>query len=255
MLTPDGQRYLTAAHTRVARPFHLRWLLPKICQSDLRRWKALSWVCVIAIGIYTALYTNNVWMGCVAFLPGIMFNWRHPVLVDATAMALALWSALLFPYCWPAALAVALLAGCIRETAPIWAAIYAWNPLLLIGLLPVAARSLQRQGPDVLDSENAWILKHPIKASRKYHAGLWTDPFTMIAPWGALIAGLADLNAQLATAIAFGYGQLLIATDSVRLYQLAAPVLALSVTHALPSWAFPFIAIGVVFNPWRGSGL
>ena len=255
MLTPDGVRYATASSRRVARPFHLRWLLPKLCGTDARRWQYASRGAVVAIGALTALYAHSPWMACVAFLPGITFNWRHPVLVDAPAMALALAAAVLWPVCWPAAIAVVLVAGCVRETAPVWSAVYAWQPWLLVGLIPVGMRWLMRQGPDVLDAENAWILTHPFQASRKYHRGLWADAGTMIAPWGPLIAGLASLDVRLAAALAAGYGQLLIATDSVRLYQWAAPVVAASAVGVLPSWALPFVAIGVIFNPWKGPGV
>ena len=70
-----------------------------------------------------------------------------------------------------------------------------------------------------------------------------------------MIVGLAGLDAQLAAALALGYSQLLVATDSVRLYQWAAPVLALACVHVLPTWALPFVALGVVFNSWKGSGV
>ena len=36
------------------------------------------------------------------------------------------------------ATATALVGGTIRETVPIWSAIYAWHPVLLVGLIPVA---------------------------------------------------------------------------------------------------------------------
>ena len=255
VLTPDGVRYFAAAQQRVARPFHLRWLLPRLCGQNPRRWTITTQCAIVALGALSAAYAGSVWMACVAFLPGIAFSWRRPVLVDATGMALALGAALMCPIFWPAAVLLALVAGCVRETSPIWASVYAWNPLLLVGLVPVAVRWLMRQGDDVLDAENEWILKHPIKASRKYHAGLWADPFTMVTPWGAMIVGLAGLDAQLAAALALGYAQLIVATDSVRLYQWAAPVLALACVHVLPPWALPFVALGVVFNPWKGSGL
>ena len=255
MLTPDGARYIAAVDQRVARPFHLRWLLPKLLGRRGRAWLWTSRLAVVAVGILTAIYAHSPWMACVAFLPGVAFSWRYPVLVDAVGMTLALAAAVLWPVCWPAALVVALVAGCVRETSPVWAAIYAWNPLMLIGLVPVAIRALQRQGVDVLDEENAWILRHPIAASRKYHAGLWLEPTVMVAPWGGLLAGLGALDVQLGVALAAGYGQLAIATDSVRLYQWAAPVLALATVHALPAWALPFVAVSVVFNPWKGPGL
>ena len=255
MLTPDGARYLAMAERRVARPFHLRWLAPFICRQDERRWKALSWASVAAIGVLTAIYTHSAWMVCVAFLPGIKFSIRCPVLVDAFGMALALGSALLLPICWPAAIMLALLAGCTRETAPIWAAVYAWNPILLVGLVPVGIRWLVRQGPDVLDAENAWIIAHPFRASLKYHAGRWTDPELMVLPWGGLLAGVTAFTTQTLLAVGLGYAQLAVATDSVRLYQWAAPVLALAVVHAVPAWALPIVALTVIFNPWKGPGI
>lgn len=255
MLTPDGARYFAASETRVARPFHYRFGLPLLLGRRETAWKWCSRLAIVVVGLLTAWYARSPWMACVAFLPGIAFAWRYPVLVDAPGMALALLAAVLWPIFCPAAILVALVAGCVRETAPVWAAIYAWNPVLLVGLIPTGIRAFQRSGPDVLDAENAWILKHPILASRKYHKGLWLDPFTMVLPWGALLVGLRDLNVQLAVALTVGYGQLGMATDSVRLYQWAAPVLAAATVHSVPAWVLPFVALGVIFNPWKGSGL
>lgn len=254
-LTPDGVRYFAAASQRVARPFHLRWLLPRLLGADSRRWQYVTRFSVLAIGALTAVYAHSVWMVAVIALPGIWFNWRHPVLVDAPAMALALAAAVLWPICWPAAIALVLIAGCVRETAPVWSAVYAWQPWLLIGLVPVAVRWLMRQGHDVLDAENAWIIAHPVQASRKYHRGLWVDAGTMLTPWGGLVAAVAFLDARLEVAIVLAYGQLLAATDSVRLYQWAAPVLALRCVDGLPSWALPLVALSLLFNPWKGQGL
>ena len=108
-LTPDGVRYLAASSQRVARPFHLRWLLPRLLGADSRRWQYVTRASVLAIGLLTALYAHSVWMVAVIALPGLWFNWRHPVLVDAPAMALALAAAVLWPIYWPAAIAGATL--------------------------------------------------------------------------------------------------------------------------------------------------
>jgi len=254
MLNPDAERYLAAARQRVARPFHLRFALPLILGDEPRRWLWCSRFSLGIFGVLCAIYARSPWMACVVLLPGVRFNLRRPVNVDATAMALALGAAVVCPHSWQIALGLALLAGCVRETAPVWAAIYCWNPLLLVGLLPVAIRALQRAGDDVLDEENLWILRHPIAASRKYHKGLWLNPRVMVTPWGGLLAGLAAMDLQLGAALATGYGQLLVATDSVRLYQWAAPVLAAATVHALPAWALPLVALSVLVNPWRGTG-
>lgn len=255
MLTPDGVRYLSLVGRRGARPFHLRFGLPLVLRRNVTAWMWCSRLAIVAFGVLVAVYAGSPWMACAAFLPGVVFSWRHPVLVDAMGMMLALLAAVLWPVLWPAAIVVVLLAGCVRETAPVWAAIYAWNPVMLIGLLPVIVRAFQRAGTDVLDDENAWILRHPIRASRKYHRGLWLDPMVMVAPWGALLVGLRSFDVQLGVALAVGYGQLALATDSVRLYQWAAPVLAAATARSVPGWALPFVALGVVFNPWKGQGL
>ena len=56
-------------------------------------------------------------------------------------------------------------------------------------------------------------------------------------------------------AVGLGYSQLLVATDAVRLYQWAAPVLALAAVAAVPAWALPIVALTVIFNPWKGPGI
>jgi len=253
-LSPDGHRYLASVHKRVARPFHLRWLLPRLLGDNVKRWAICSRVCVVGFAILTAIYTKNPWMLCVGLLPGIDFNWRFPVLVDGAGMFLALAAALVLPHSIPLAIAIVLLAGCVRETTPVWASIYAWHPILLVGLIPVGIRYLMKQGDDVLDEYNAWILEHPFQAAKRFHQGVWANPHWMILPWGGLIAGLAGLTPQLAVALAAGYGQMLVATDSVRLYQWAAPVMALATTQVLPTWSMPFVVAAVVFNPWKGHG-
>lgn len=49
---PDGARYLhLAAGNQVPRPFHLRWLLPKVCGVNPVRWWAVwlaSWLIMFA---------------------------------------------------------------------------------------------------------------------------------------------------------------------------------------------------------------
>ena len=254
-LTPDGARYMAMAERRVARPFHLRWLQPFLCRQDQRRWQLVTRGSIIALAALIALYAHSPWMAVAVLLPGITFSWRHPVLVDPLGMTLALGSALLLPICWPAALLLCCIAACVRETAPIWAAIYAFNPLLLVGLVPVGVRWLMRQGADVLDEQNAWILANPLKAGLLFHHGRWLDPLLMVVPWGGLLAGLGHLTPQLVVALVVAYAQLLVATDSVRLYQWAAPVMALATVAALPVWAIPFAALAIAFNPWRGDGI
>lgn len=255
-MTPDGARYLAAVSRQVPYPFHFRWLLPFVLRKNIQAWEYVNRGAIIGIGLLTMAYTGSFWMGCVAFLPVFTLSWKYPILVDAPAMFLALASAVVWPYSPIMAVGLVLIAGCVRETSPVWAAGYAWNPILLIGLVPVALRTLRKPGPDVFseDGEHRWILEHPFQAGLKYHAETWRDAGSMILPWGGLVLALANVDAQLIVAIALGYAQLLVATDSVRLYQWSAPVVALA-CMGLPEVVLPFVALSVVFNPWAGNGV
>lgn len=256
-LTADGARYWMASEKPVPYPFHLRWLLPFMLRQNERAWAYVGRGSIVAIGFLTAAYTHSPWMACVAFLPGFKLSWDYPVLVDAPGMALALAAAVVWPYSMPAAIAIVLAAGCTRETAPVWAAVYAWNPILLVGMAPVALRTLRKAAKDDIleDEEHEWIIRNPLKAGQKYHAGHWRDPLIMVTPWGGMAVAAAYLDAQLGAALALGYAQLLVATDTVRLYQWAAPVVALVCARNLPGWALPLVAASVIFNPWAGDGM
>ena len=51
------------------------------------------------------------------------------------------------------------------------------------------------------------------------------------------------------------YAQLFVATDTVRLYQWAAPVVAIAATSAVdPRW-WPLMVVVTLFNPLRGDGV
>jgi len=269
-LPPDSRRYLAMHKRRVCRPFHLRWLLPLTLRGNVKAWTWATRTAVVAIGLLTAVYTGSPWMAAVAFLPAMTWNWHNPVMVDMVGMAWALATALVaLEGWWWLAIPMALVGGTIRETVPIWSAIYAWHPVLLVGLIPVAVRWVMRHGADTWTDHNAFYVAHPIKAGQDFHKGRWRDPFLMVTPWAGLIAGVALLTpgafnaggvfdagggVQLAVALAAGYLPLLIATDSVRIYQWATPVLALATVAVLPAWALPLVAVSIVFNPWRGPG-
>ena len=258
-LTPDGARYFAAAKQRVARPFHYRWLLPRLLGQDVRKWKwtthAALWACLPLMFVYAGLGWRGVAAGAmVTGLAGVWsFNRRLPVLVDGTAMAFALASAVAVQHgLWPLGLVLALVGGCVRETSPVFAALYAWNPLALIGLLAPALRHLQREGPDVLDDKNRWILDHPMKASREYHAGLQRAHY--ILPWGAAIVALSNFSPQLALTLAVAYGQLFVVTDTVRLYMWAFPVVLAAAVHAVPLVWLPVLVALQIANPFASEG-
>src|SRR6185437_119407 len=95
------------------------------------------------------------------------FNLRHPVLVDLPAFALALGAAVAWQHgLWWAAIPLVLTAGCVKETSPVFAAVWAWHPVMLVGLIPPAIRHLQRPGADPCPPGPASeALVHPLRSS------------------------------------------------------------------------------------------
>lgn len=252
-MTPDGVRYLAAASRPVAHPFHLRWLLPRLLGENVARWTWTTRVSVVACAPLLAWFTGSPWMAAAVFLPGLVFAWRHPVTVDAPGLALALLAACLWPVSPVAAMVVVLIGACVRETVPVWVACFAWSLWPLLALLAVLVRWGMRHGEDPCGYGH--LLAHPVQSSRQFHRGQWLNPLVMVAPWGPLLLGLGALTPQLAVALALGYGQLVVATDSVRLYQWSAPVLALACVAVVPPVWLPLFAVVLVFNPWKGDGL
>jgi hypothetical protein len=258
--TPDGQRYLAATQQRVPRPFHYRWLIPRLCGLHERRWRTVRTVSLVGLLPAAAWYGGVGWKGvfCAAFVVGLAgvwaFNWKWPILVDAPAMFLALLAAACAQHgYWWAALPLALLAGCTKETAPVFAAVWAWSPIPLIGLAAPAIRSLWRSGDDVLDERNAQILKHPFRAGYAFHRDLSLAAWVL--PWGVGIVALANLSWPLAAVLVLAYAQCAMATDTMRLIQWAWPVVALSTAEAVPTkWLLPLIVLHLA-NPFRGDGL
>jgi hypothetical protein len=269
-LSPDGRRYLAMAAGRPAAfPFALRWLLPALCSTSVRRWRGCTAVHLGALPPLLAVWlTGRVDdpAACVAGgllvcgLPGVWrIHLRWPVLVDPAAMAWALASAVCAQHrLWLPAVAAAVVAGCIKETAPAFAACYAWHPVALVGLLaPLVRAATTRPGEDIEGEMD--ILEHPIRASRITHAGRWLDPSLMLTPWGVCLlapaAGVPLAGPILAVTLTLAYGQVFVAVDTVRLYQWAFPPAIAATLDVVPArLAFAALALHLL-NPWAGDGL
>jgi hypothetical protein len=151
---------------------------------------------------------------------------------------------------------VVVVAGCMKETAPIFAAAFCLDPLLLAGaVMPVVRRLLSPAGPD---THNSQALADPLGSARRAHADHLFDPVAMIAPWGAGV--LAVLVSDRMTAVivvvclSLAYGQLVMAVNTVRLYQWAGPAVALAAASVLPvGWESAVLLIHL-FNPLAGNG-
>jgi hypothetical protein len=188
-----------------------------------------------------------------AFLPIQRVNLKFPVLVDAPAMALALGSALAMRAGHSGlAVALAVLAGGCKETAPIFAALYAWHWLPLVGLVALIGQRTPApaDGDPYAGRGVVAAFKRILKERR--HDGL--NALWMLLPWGAIapLYVLAGPTWKSAAVLAVGYAQLLVATDNARLFQWAAPsVIAIAASGASGTW-LAFALIAHAFNPYRG---
>lgn len=77
----------------------------------------------------------------------------------------------------------------------------------------------------------------------------------MLGPWGVCVIGLAALGGAehwwIAAMLALAYAQLLIAPDTVRLYQYAFPALVYATMLVLAmEWAMLAVVLHW-FNPWQ----
>ena len=195
---------------------------------------------------------------CSSDLPMNRLSLRYPVLVDAPAMALAVSAAACWHHGWLLpAMVLAILAGLTKETAPLFAAVYAGTPVLAAALLaPVIVAMLGDRGPDVpgMDRLGTEALSHPFRVGIRLHTPRLFDPFLMLLPWGTAVVGLLRLDGQVGSCLALAYAQLCVATDSVRLYQWAAPLLCGAAAQAVPEAVLPLLVAGVWWNPWAGDG-
>ncbi len=265
-LGPDARRYLIAGSGEpVARPFHLRPLLPWLCGTDLRRWwfawfaswpLAASGAACWAWGMGATPTQSVVVAALLLALPGVLGPpVARPVGVDLPCLAVSLWAAAAFAHDLPVlGVAVAVLAVTIREQAPIWIALWAWTPWALLALIPSVAIALVRT-PAIDEVTALPALKrvhdHPVASAFEHRAGRWRDAWLFVAPWGATLAALVAPTPQVLATLALAPGQLLVAADTVRLLANAAgPVMALAATNVIPpAWWLPAVVVTVFF--WR----
>lgn len=265
ILVPDSRRYVSMAEGRGApRPFCYRWLLPLVCGTSLMRWRVASVFGVVLTCVGVASLCGSWWQALAAVvlfvaLPMTEFNLRNPVLTDSLAMGLATVSAALFVHglVVPAVL-VAGVAGLVKESAPVFAALFAFTPWLLLALIPVLVRMAVVKpntdvvvGPGIEDT-----LRHPFRTGVRFHREMVLGRSEyLIAPWGGLLIALTVIDVRLALCVLVAYGQLLLATDTVRLYQWCAPLVIVYAVGCVPGSWLLLLVLSVVFNPFRGDGV
>lgn len=260
---PDAARLLHAASgQRVPRPFHLRVVLPAVCRTDPTRWWVswgTGWV-LAAAGMFSWATTVVDWPAAALAtalllgLPGFLGpTVTIPVSVDIPANGLALCGVALAAHGQlVAGVAVIVVSAGIRETTPIWAALWLWSPWPLIGLaVPAVANWFRPTGPDPLGGNYQRIADQPIRTALEHHTGRWRDAWLLVAPWGVCLAGLVDPTPQVIVVLIVAHLQLLVATDTVRIvHHAAGPVLAIAAAQTIPTeWMLAAAVAHVMW--WR----
>jgi len=212
-ISPDGLRYLAMANgEKMPMPFHLRWLLPVVLGKEIRNWRIASMVGWLAFLIGVGFMGGWPAGLLVATLSGPSLIFKLPVLVDGVALG---FTAIVAAQSNTTAMIVlAILAGCVSERAPIFAALWAWSPWPLVGLIsPLIRVAFWRSGTDVKQLEGTLatdVLQRPWRIATWRN---WRD-VNLIAPWGGMLAGLLYLDAQMVAVLSVAYAQLIIATDN-----------------------------------------
>lgn len=254
-LSPDSIIYLRAADGQsVQSPFHRRWLVPAIVgslgrkfglETGIKSWLALTY---LSLGLTSSLafayfgeighlssYQRLYAATLLALLPGVWrCSLRFPVLLDAFSFALALLTAAVAVHHPWFAIPLALVLGATRETGPIFAALWSWSPWPLLGLLAVGW--WKKAGPAVAGEESLWKVFLKTWHERRM---IGADASLYLVPFGAALAGLFEPSWQLALTIVAAFGQLLVATDTIRLTIWCAPVLVLQAAHVTPLMWMP----------------
>lgn len=266
-LGPDAARYWLAGQgVRVVAPFNLRWLLPAVCRNDPRRWQAVwlvSWPLLASGAVFWARGMGADWwpaLAAAAFLVALPGIWGpvsvRPVGVDLPAMALSIWAAGFWVHgWWVPALVVLAWATYVKETSPVWVALWAWTAWPLVALVfPLVTWFASRPEVDPVTRDNPVLLRvheHPIRSSFEHHRGQWRNAWFMVAPWGVCLAALYRPSVQVVVALVLAYGLLVVVTDTVRIYQaVAGPVVALAAAEVIPpQWLLLAVVVHVVW--WR----
>lgn len=248
-VTPDGMRYYAVARgSAVSIPFHRRWLWPRVLGTNPTHWRWCSAAFTIALPALLAWWMMDLgfapWRAlagaCLLMgLPGVFHVMAtYPALVDSQCMATALLCAIAAHHANNPDLAslcifVALLGGCMRESVPVFAAMFALSPLPLIGLVStiVSDRLFARQPREVEE--------RPRRTAHSSCAKMLC-PMLMLWPWGACLAALWRPDLRAALCAAGGYGLLLVVNDTMRCYQSGAPGVVACAIAALPDeWLLP----------------
>lgn len=260
-ISPDGRNYLIDAWGIPApSPYNRRWLYGRVFGPSVKAWSIFN-----AGAIISAAVLCGTLVGCTPFqrvagtflfcglVGAFTINIRFPVLVDAGAMFLALFSAWLWSRgLYFAAFTVVALAGATKEYAPLFAGFYAWvvtgSPLALLLTIGCLAAGWGRKRGKPSKSE-PWLVNTTEWARKSRDLFDWR---AMLLPWGSLTALIAwavwwrgwEDTVPLFVTLLIAHLQLFVACDTARLTAWAAPaVIFYGVRAGSPEALLPFLVV------------
>lgn len=226
----DGQRYTSRAPQPY--PFHRRFhYWPK------RLLQVTTFLSFTGLGVLMGTPGKAILL---LTLPGVWFVTTHPTCTDAPCLLLATLSSMLLPTNMPLAIFCSCLAGVFHERAPVFAALYAWSPWPLIGLIGV--QWWVKAGKPDGDGLVGRGLLYSIKAHRPYQ-----DLLDGRAAWTGLRALLPaafylGVSPRVWATFAVAMGTRIVGSDTSRFLMWAAPPMVLGLPE-LPPW---YIALHVI---------
>ncbi len=226
----DGNRYTSG--TPQPTPFHRRFHAWPRRVLMIVTWASVVASCLLLGSARSALLFVT--------LPGIWMICIMPTTVDGPAMALALAAALLWPTHPVMAICIACAAGAVHERGPVFAALYAWSPWLLIGLIGV--QWLAKKGAPNHDSDDLSdrLVGHKslvaTALAHRPHVDLCGETGLVWALRGIVpLAAWQGAPIQAWVALGTAYASRLVGTDTARCMMWAAPALLMHVDA--PWWA------------------
>lgn len=221
----DGRRYCSGKPQ--PSPFHRRF-----CGWNKHVLTVVTLASMLALGTLMGDWKRALLL---ISLPGAWLITTHPTCVDAPAMLLAWVAGLLFPHHPYFAVALSCASGVIHERGPVFAALYAWHPLLLVGLVGVGWWRKASQGADKDAFSGQRGLWGAVKAHKPYNDFLdWRVTFfstRAVLPLAAYYGAPASAWATLAVA----WGSRIVGTDFARFIFWAAPALIVALP-GVPAW-------------------
>lgn len=224
----DGVRYTSG--TPQPSPFHRRfhWWPARLLML-------VTWLSFVGIAMLLGTPSRAAMFMA---LPGVFMCSVMPTTVDGPSMVMAAASGALWSSSPALSITLSLAAGAIHERGPVFAALYAWSPWPLVGMLAVqwwaTPASPDHRSPELADrlvghrSTLATMLAHRPHVDLLNGGGLIWGLRGL--PLWAAYAG-APLNAWVALGVAFA--SRLVGTDTARCLMWAAPAFLM---HMDPPW-------------------